>query len=782
MFDRLDTRIAALFLGLLLAVQAVGFGVIRQAIERNARASVSAELDTGERIVERLLAQRSQRLRESAQLLAADFGLREAIATGDQATLADVLENHGARVEAAGMMLLGPDLSLKAASAGMPADMQTLARAQAAGGEAAPPSVTLIDGHARLLVTVPLRAPLVIGWIAMAVPLDRALCDDLYRISGVDASVVARDPAGGWRLLETRHAAAEAEELMTQIDAAAGGGQARIAGMVHQARAMPLGQAGGASIAVLLMRSLDDALAPFRRLQMLLALITLGGLAVAAALGWVTARRITEPLKALTRSAERLGAGRYDEPVASAGRGEIAELARSVEAMRTGIRERDQRISRQAFFDRLTGLPNRLRFGQVLEQALAAPQAREQGVSVLMLDLDRFKHVNDALGHGFGDRLLEEFARRLEQVTLAEHQVVARLSGDEFAVLLPGADPARAVAAAGTLLAAMQSPVRLGEETVDLRAGVGSVSFPADGEDAETLLRRAEVAMYRAKAGRAGHIAYAEGMDGNGEASLSLLSELREAVIRDQLRLFLQPKISVEGGQVRGAEALVRWQHPVRGLLGPAHFIAFAEQTGAIRELTGWMLERSVAAIAGYARDGLALRIALNLSALDLMDAQLPERVARSLATHGVAARSLCLEITESAIMDDPVRAEQTLQALHRLGVTLSIDDFGTGYSSLAYLKRLPVSQLKIDRSFVMAIETDEADIKIVRSTIDLAHNLGLSVVAEGVETEGALARLREFGCDEAQGYLIGRPMPQAEFAGWAARHAAARDARTMPA
>jgi EAL domain-containing protein (putative c-di-GMP-specific phosphodiesterase class I) len=279
------------------------------------------------------------------------------------------------------------------------------------------------------------------------------------------------------------------------------------------------------------------------------------------------------------------------------------------------------------------------------------------------------------------------------------------------------------------------------------------------------LLARAELAMHAAKRGQSGCEVYAPSMDAASQESLSLLSELRHAIDAGELRLFLQPKVDLHGQKIAGAEALVRWQHPTRGLVPPMEFIPFAEQTGFIRQITAWVLHASAQAWMGLQRDGLALPISVNLSTRDLMDQDLPIKVADLVA--GVPPPALCLEITESAIMDDPQRALQTLEQLHALGFKLSIDDFGTGYSSLAYLKQLSVDELKIDRSFVMNMERDIDDAKIVRSTIELAHNLGLTVVAEGLETAKQWTLLQTLGCDQGQGYFLSRPMPAEKFTDW---------------
>jgi EAL domain-containing protein (putative c-di-GMP-specific phosphodiesterase class I) len=347
--------------------------------------------------------------------------------------------------------------------------------------------------------------------------------------------------------------------------------------------------------------------------------------------------------------------------------------------------------------------------------------------------------------------------------------LVARLSGDEFALMLPGADAAKGLTVAERIATVFELPLLLENQTVDISAAFGIACWPAHAGDADALLSRAEVAMYGAKRKTASALVYDPSIDAGSALTLSLLSELRRALELDELRLFLQPKMALGSGSLVGAEALVRWQHPTRGLMPPMLFIPFAEQTGFVRQLTLWIFEATARAWPLMKSLGIR-RVSVNLSARDLMDPEFPVRLDAILARHHLSADAFCLEITESAIMDDPQRAEATLNMLNTAGFKLSIDDFGTGYSSLAYLKRLPVDELKIDKSFVMGMERDVDDEKIVRSTIDLAHNLGLSVVAEGVESAAAWLLLRELGCDEAQGYHMSRPLPLAELAAFAAR------------
>ena len=536
----------------------------------------------------------------------------------------------------------------------------------------------------------------------------------------------------------------------------------------------------------MLLGSVDAAVAPYAALKTTLVVLTALGSLLAAGASVFMARQLTVPLRSLVKATERMGSGDYSQALKHARRDdEIGELSRAFEQMRVSIGTHEQAIRQLAYWDRLTGLPNRAQFRGAVRDAIEAAGAVHNGgaaqsVAVVMLDLDRFKHVNDVLGYAFGDRLLKGVAERLLTAqSVREGDLVARISGDEFALLLPGSR--RTVAAltvAERVADVFQLPMTMDDHTVDLAAGFGVACWPAHASDADTLVSRAEVAMYAAKR-KSGRVALAYDPVRSTPAARTACRccpSCASALDSDELRLFLQPKIALVGAQAGrciGAEALVRWQHPTHGLMPPKDFIPFAEQTGFVRRLTLWMLEETRRELWEDAGTGWgSSSVSVNLSTRDLMDAELPAR--RSSASckppRHARRRRMCLEITESAIMDEPQRALATLNALSSSGFKLSIDDFGTGYSSLAYLKRLPVDELKIDRSFVMAMETDIDDAKIVRSTIDLAHNLGLTVVAEGVENMAVLRLLGELGCDEAQGYHMSRPLPAAEMAAFAQR------------
>jgi diguanylate cyclase (GGDEF)-like protein len=420
----------------------------------------------------------------------------------------------------------------------------------------------------------------------------------------------------------------------------------------------------------------------------------------------------------------------------------------------------------QALHDPLTGLPNRELFADRVGQAIRTADRQLRPAALLLLDLDRFKDVNDTLGHHHGDLLLGEVATRLTGV-LRQVDTVARLGGDEFAVLLPDVDAAGAPAVADKLRAALHQPLTLDGVGIDLDASIGIAVYPDHGDDAAELLQHADVAMYAAKQTHAGFVIYDASVDQHSPRRLALLGGLRRALERDQLVLHYQPKADLQSGRVYGVEALVRWQHPDHGLLGPGEFIPLAERTGLIHPLTRWVLDAALRQAGEWLRAGHELSVAVNVSTRSLLDRDFPDQVADRLAAWGVPAGCLMLEVTESAVMADPALALEVLGRLHAVGIGLALDDFGTGYSSMAYLKALPVDELKVDRSFVGHMASSNSDAVIVRSTIDLGHNLGLHVVAEGVETQDAWEKLKALGCDTAQGYHLGRPMPAADLERW---------------
>ncbi len=760
----LITRLVGLSLLLLLFVQLAGFFVVRDSIARNARMQIAREFDTGEKVWLRLLDQNAEKLRQSAALLAADYGFRSAVSSDDLETIASALENNGQRIGAAMTALLDTSLRVRAISAQTPGADLSATLASLAPALAEPSQggrIVVVDGRPYQLVMVPMRAPLVVGWVLMGFPVGTPLAEEMQRLLGVQLVLQVRR-ADGSLAAPVSTLPAQALDMLQRMR-----GEVReldVEGSTLLVREIRLDAVGGEA-RVLLLRSMDDVVAPYRNLQFLLAVITVGGVLLFALGSGLMARRLTTPLRSLLFATQRLSRGDYSVPLEDVERrDEIGNLARSFDRMRVDIAAQQAEIRHLAYWDRLTGLPNRENFRDSVQQSIARSGAGGE-LAIITLDLDRFKHVNDVLGYAFGDQLLKTVAGKLADVLGDASGVVARLGGNEFALLLEPGDPAQATELAARVARCLEVPLAIAEQTVDLSAGIGIACWPADAQDVDTLLSRSEIAMYVAKRKLEGPLRYDPVYDSASTQTLSLLTELRRAVDQGELRLFLQPKVTLADGATHAAEALVRWEHPQRGLVPPMQFIPFAEQTGYIRQLTLWMFKEAARLMATPQAAGL--RVSVNLSTRDLLDLELSARLGRILEAHGVPATAFCLEITESAIMDDPQRAEAMLNRLSEQGFKLSIDDFGTGYSSLAYLKRLPVDELKIDKSFVMGMETDADDAIIVRSTIDLAHNLGLSVVAEGVETAAILERLRALGCDEVQGYHISRPMPAPAFMAW---------------
>lgn len=446
---------------------------------------------------------------------------------------------------------------------------------------------------------------------------------------------------------------------------------------------------------------------------------------------------------------------------------DLARLRNLTEQLATSLRKGmlHQRIEREARRDALTQLPNRSSFERSIAATVAEPH--QDGISfVMMLDLDRFKEVNDTLGHQAGDDLLIEVARRLS-AQLQPGDVLARLAGDEFAVLAKRDTREQMTAFAESCVRDVGRPVTLDGLEIVVTVSAGLATLDSELDEPGVSLRHADIAMYNAKSQRLGVDVYSDEIDRRTPARLSMLGDLRSAIEQAHLDVHYQPKLDLASGMITGAEALVRWTHPVRGMVPPAQFVRVAEDTGLIKQLTDLMLGRGIATLRDVHDRGYHLGMSVNLSTHDLLDTRLAERVEQHLRYNDVEPSLLTLEITESSLLIDAPRARATIGELNEVGVQMSIDDFGTGYSSLSYLRRLPVGELKIDRSFVANVLLDEQDEVIVRSTIDLGHNLGLQVVAEGVENNEVLERLREFGCDVAQGFCISRPLGARHLMSW---------------
>jgi diguanylate cyclase len=444
----------------------------------------------------------------------------------------------------------------------------------------------------------------------------------------------------------------------------------------------------------------------------------------------------------------------------------LALCWRVLETFRKRIEAEERALEHQAMHDALTDLPNRTLLLDRMRQAVIRGLRETTPVSLLLMDLDRFKEVNDTFGHHTGDSLLQQVGFLIRSV-LRQSDTVARLGGDEFGLVLPNTTREGAITAAQKLAEAFSQPLFVDGQSFHVGSSIGIAIFPEHGTDASTLLRRSDVAMYTAKREKSVYAIYAETQDQDSHVRLALSRDLRYAIERQELVLQYQPKMDMRTHEVISVEALIRWKHPQRGLLFPDRFMVLAEQTGQIKSLSLWVLGEAVRQCNVWHEAGKALGIAINLSASSLPDSQLGDTIAHYLKQYGVPPSMLEIEVTESVLMSDPARAMQVLMRLHDLGIKIAVDDFGTGYSSLAYLKRLPVDEIKIDKSFVLDMISNPEDAVIVRSIIDLAHNLGLRVVAEGVEDEQTWSLLDSMNCDEVQGFFLSRPLTLADLTFW---------------
>lgn len=517
------------------------------------------------------------------------------------------------------------------------------------------------------------------------------------------------------------------------------------------------------------MRAFNAKLGETQRFILMLAVVAML-ITVGVALA-VLQKTTINPLRALTEQLRKL---RQDEHalgqrVNIAGNAEVVELGEGFNDMTTHLQALYRNLQSLASSDPLTKLPNRALFQEQLTQTIAAARHDRKPFALCIMDLDHFREINDTLGHHVGDLLLAQVAERL-RTRLRESDLLARMGGDEFAMLLPGLDERHASMAARLLLQVLQDPFTVKEQSLSIGASIGIVLYPDHGVDTDTLIQRADVAMYAAKRVNTGYAFYDSKLDTHNPSRFTLMGELRQAIEKSQFVFHYQPKIRLDTGEVTGVEALVRWKHPRDGLVLPEVFIPLMEQTGMLRALTPWILGEAMLQARAFQDLDYPVTVSLNLSVRDLQDPQLVETFTEQLQAHGVSPARLEIEITESALMSERERVQDTLARLSAMGLKIMIDDFGIGYSSLAYLKNLPVDGIKVDRSFVTTMTRNDNDAAIVRTSVDLAHNLGLEVVAEGIETEDVLHRLQELGCDAGQGLYISRPLAADDLLLWLQR------------
>jgi diguanylate cyclase (GGDEF)-like protein len=753
-------QLLVLIIGLVVVTQSVTLVAVLARVENTVEGRAAGELSAGGAFIEQLMRFRASQLASGVNVLAADYGFREAMATGDGPTQLSAANNHLRRIGADLMLLLDNEGSLITATRAVDAGSQGALRQLLAATDMAAdrPHVMAIGGRPYQFFVAPVRAPAVIGYVAMGFAVDDTLARKMSEMVGAQISLVSARADGtpfvASSLEGANRTALDGASLETLQ--AAGAKHIQLGSQQYLSVSRQL-QSSPETVSVLVQRPMHAVMAPYRDVRD--AMFAIGTIALLAAIGMglLAGRSASKPIAALVRAARRIEEGRYDSPVVVKGAKDFRLLASTLNAMQTGIADRENRITHLAYHDVLTGLPNRA-FAEIHVDGLLKDDATTP-FALILIDVRNLPEINATLGHHVGDEALNEVARRLRQ-NVSASDFVARLSAHQFVVVSRPCSLQRAPLLAEQLTGTIRAGFHVAQISLDMDAIAGIAAFPDHSSAPRELLRCAQLALHDADGSRTRVALYVVGRDAQHRRRLTLLTELRVALENDGLQLVYQPKVDMGTRTVKSVEALCRWTHPHLGVITPGEFVPLAEQTGNSRRLTSWVVAAAIRQMETWRREGLEIDVAVNLSAADILDPQLGDEVLRTLGVHDVPPTSLLLEITESAVMRDPVLAARNMQILQLSGVRFSIDDFGTGYSSLSHLSRLPFDELKIDRSLLAHAHERKDDATIVASTIELAHSMNLRVVAEGVETAESWNLLRRLGCDLAQGYLVSPPIP----------------------
>ncbi len=751
-FRSLRTRLTVVFVTLFAVALAVVGVAVTMAVGNGARTLVRNELAATGQVYEAIWKSRTDQLRQGAAVLARDFGFREAVATADEATVRSALDNLRARQGVDGALMMATDGYVT--STGITLDDAAADALWTGLNSETEAGVLTAGGRPFQAVAAPILAPTLIGWVVFVDRLDQAEMTRLQELSAIPltAAVLSRD-GEVWRdgtgvAAERSTAGAVAESLKARDTApvthASPDGE-----MMTLARALPSFDAERPA-ALMLTYPLKLALQPYGGLFLILALIGVAAAALLAGGAWALSRSVTRPISDLDRAVHALERGEHAEvPVTTDD--EIGRLAAGFNAMVEGLKDREARLTHLALHDQETGLANR--------RMLERETARTSRPLVIVVGVDRYEVVRNAIGHDAMGQLIQVLGMRLS--ALAGGSKIARIGADSLGLVMDGADVDALEPTVLRLLEAGAEPVSVNGAAVDVGLTIGVGDRGGAGAHIDSPIDRAAVAVDQARAARKTWQRFDEAAYGDPGGNLSLISELMTALAQGQVTLAYQPKHDYRAQKITGVEALMRWTHPRRGFVPPDLFIGMAEETGHIRALTEWAVRRALDDQRKLAEAGHQVTMSVNLSGRLLSDESFVDVVMA--ATRGASGR-LCLEITETAVMHDSEAALRMISRFAEAGVSVSLDDYGSGLSSLAYLKRIRADELKIDKAFVMGLDQSSRDALLVKSTIDLAHGLGMKVTAEGVETESALALLRGMGCDMAQGYFIGRPVPLADL------------------
>jgi diguanylate cyclase (GGDEF)-like protein len=758
-FRSLESRMTALYSATFGLVMLLVAASLQWAIASNADHKVRSELASSAKVIDRIWSMRTQELESVARPLALDFGFRGAVATDDDATIRSALVNIAGRIDLPNAFVVKYDGRV----VGMrpdedsPYDEELWDELDSGWHSGA----LRINGKTYQAVAAQIRAPALIGWLVLGRRIDAGEMKDLSGLSAVPvtAAVVRRTDAGRWVYDQSDRPVGDSGiiTLLKGMKPAADGEPANLSGRMdgNMVLARPLGSSDGvANTALLLNFSIADALAEYDPLRLAVVLAGLIGLIAVAFASTRVARRIVRPIAALERAAKALERGeRTTVPVVS--EDEIGTLTGSFNAMSAEIVSRENRIRHMAYHDALTDLPNRLQLREELDRRLTATRAGGSAFAVVCIDLDNFKMVNDTLGHRVGDQLLKLVAQRL--VDSADGRFVARTGGDEFCLLVDG-DGAEAESLAPALIDTLAQPASIAGHFLRAGASIGIAEAPADALDADDLVKHADLALHAAKAaGRGRHRRFTADLDADANNRRATEMDLHSAIAHGEFELYFQPLFDLARNRISAFEALIRWNHPQKGLVSPLDFIPIAEETGLIVPIGEWVLKEACHQAMTWPDD---IRVAVNFSTVQFARPGIVNLVFQALATSGLAPDRLEVEITESLFLESSDSVREILHGLKQIGVRIALDDFGTGFSSLSYLRKFPFDKIKIDRSFIIELLSEQEASAVVKAITDLAAALDMETTAEGVEEPAQVEALRAHGCTTVQGYLFSKPVP----------------------
>jgi diguanylate cyclase (GGDEF)-like protein len=762
----LNQSIFRLIVGLVTFTAIAILGNVWVATTKHAQAQLDQSLKVAQNVFEQVLASRESLLYNSASVLTADFGFKQAVASGDKGTIDSVLLNHGARIDADLMALIsleGQNITSEPksliAGEAFPYPPLVTSALQEQGAS----SLLLINGKLYQIIMLTVNAPTPIAIALVGFQLDDTLVKQLRTVTQLETTIsVLRSDQEDF-VISTLNQRQRKIALSLQDQELSWLSLTLWQDVPFISRQFLLEEEANVEVWITLSSDIEQLFSGFSTLQLNITLIALLAIVLSLILALLFARRVARPLVSLAKLAQNIASGHYQKTIdTQSSSKELNHLALAFKSMQTSIRQREEKISYQAQHDSLTGLNNRFHIEFLLNELFS----QQQKFAVVGINIIGFRTINDVFGYQKGDLCIQFLAKRVAELG----GLAARLAGGE---LLWMPDKPVTMETLQRIHRSLEEPIKIGEIIINIKLTLGHISCPKDALSPEELFRRMNIVLDEARANNQGLLDYATEFEERYLRRLSIITELETALMsrQDEFTLFYQPKLDLASGEVLQVEALIRWNNSLLGFVSPEDFISIAEQAGFIGRVTDWVLSQAITDAVKFKQAGFNICIAINLSAQDVLDEQLLPTIVSRLAEHNLTHDALSLEMTENDLIQDTDKMISQLQAFRDQDFAIAMDDFGTGYASMAYLKNLPVSALKVDKSFVLNLDTQPGDQKIVKTVIELAHNFGLKVVAEGIENEATLMLLKEWGCEWAQGYYIAKPAPIEPFLEWISNH-----------